>query len=72
MKRETVFKHISDIRAGDVVMHNDRQMTVGIMDIKRSDFMGVTLFGDSYQLGRQKVEVVLMDRAIPNVAGGQS
>lgn len=70
MERETVLKHISEIRAGDVVRHAGKVVTVGNSDLKSSDFMGVTLFGDSYMLGRKKVEVVIMDRALPGVIRG--
>lgn len=70
MERETVLKNISEIRAGDVVRHNGRDMTVGEKDIKAAGFMGVTLFGDSYKLGREPVIVVIMDRALPGVNRG--
>lgn len=70
MARKTVLKDIRDIRAGDVVRHAGKDRTVGNSDLKRSDFMGVTLFGDSYTLGYKKVEVVIMDRALPGVNHG--
>jgi hypothetical protein len=46
---------ISSLSVGDVVLHNSKEMTVSNGDIKRCSFMGLTLFGDSYSLGRKKV-----------------
>lgn len=47
--------HISLIRAGDTVFHEGWVKTVGAKDIKYETFMGYTLFGDSYILGRKPV-----------------
>ncbi|WOK01516.1 hypothetical protein [Pseudomonas phage UF_RH7] len=66
-----VQKHICDVRPGDVVRHAGADRTVGNADLK-SGFMGVTLFGDSYRLGRQLVDVVVIESAMPNAAGAQS
>ena len=52
-------RHISDIRIGDTVMHNGEMKTVGKNNLKYDSFMGYSLFGDSYKLGRQAVEVVI-------------
>jgi len=65
MKTEKV--HISRISAGDVILHNDKEMTVCEKDIKRDDFMGFTLFGDSYKLGRALVTKVLYTRSLPTI-----
>ena len=46
---------INSLSVGDVVLHNGKEMTVSRGDIKRCSFFGVTLFGDSYHLGRKKV-----------------
>ncbi len=46
---------IDSISVGDVVLHNGVEMTVSKCDIKRCQFMGFTLFGDSYNLGRKSV-----------------
>ena len=51
-------KHISDIRHGDTIEHNGKLMTVCNSDIKRCDFMGITIFGDSYNLGYKAVKFV--------------
>lgn len=45
-------EHISTIQIGDTVICRDGLIrTVGRNNIKRDSFMGVTLFGDSYNLG---------------------
>lgn len=56
---KTINKHISFIRAGDAVLHNGKVQTVSRSDIRRSEFMGITIFGDSYHLGNKPVTVVL-------------
>ena len=43
--------HISRVRAGDTVLHNGKQTTVNKENIKYCSFMGLSLFGDSYNLG---------------------
>lgn len=44
--------HISTIVNGDTIICRDGIIrTVGRNNIKRDSFMGVTLFGDSYNLG---------------------
>jgi len=59
--------HISDVRPGDIVNHNGAMRTVSQSDIRRSEFMGVTLFGDCYRLGYKPVALVV---SIPNPNGG--
>ena len=51
--------HISMIKHGDMVEHDGVIVSVSNMNIKRSEFMGITLFGDSYSLGRKPVKRVL-------------
>jgi len=46
--------HITAIKPGDTVLHHGELRTVCRDDLK-SGFMGVTLFGDSYVLGRVPV-----------------
>lgn len=48
--------HISQINVGDVIEHNGEAKTVSGNNLKRSEFMGITIFGDSYKLGSQKVK----------------
>ena len=45
----------STIRHGDVILHNDKEVTVSVADITSNEFMGICIFGDSYQLGYKKV-----------------
>jgi len=47
--------HISDLRIGDIVLHAGRVVTVGRENLKRDQFIGATLYGDSYRLGRLPV-----------------
>ena len=51
--------HISRIRIGDTVCHNNKIRTVCNRTLKYSEFMGVTLFGDSYNIGYKMVEKVI-------------
>lgn len=46
------------IRVGDTIYHDGKLQTVSPGDIRRGGFMGLTIFGDSYRLGRQKVKRV--------------
>lgn len=43
--------NIESIKSGDTIQHNGELRTVCASDIKHSDFMGTTIFGDSYRLG---------------------
>ena len=55
--------HISRVIIGDVVIHNGISSTVCKKDLDNTPFMGPTLFGDSYRLGRdlvKRVEEVLI------------
>ena len=58
MKIEKI--HISFIKLGDTINHFDGIRTVTKSNIK-SGFMGVTLFGDSYNLGTRLVERVIFE-----------
>ena len=51
---------IYNIRSGDTVIHNDKFMTVCSSDIKRSELMGLSLFGDNYHCGNKKVIKVII------------
>ncbi len=48
--------HISTIKGGDTVMHNEEMKTVSFNNIKRDSFMGTSIFGDCYHSGRKKVK----------------
>lgn len=58
-------QHISTIKAGDTVVHNNVLRTVCKNDIRRSEFFGTSLFGDSYNMGRRDVLVAIIKRALP-------
>jgi hypothetical protein len=51
--------HISQINAGDTVLHNGEMKTVSGTDIKEDKFMGKSIFGDSYKLGHELVKKVI-------------
>ena len=55
---KTEKRHISRIRTGDAILHNNKPMTVCRDDIKRSDFMGISIFGDCYRLGTLPVLLI--------------
>ena len=49
--------HISEITVGNTILHTDGKVrTVSRNDIKYNPFYGLTLFGDCYKLGYQKVK----------------
>jgi len=62
MKYEIINLHISRIAIGDTVMHNGKMFTVGKDDIKSGGFCGITLFGDSYNMGTKPVKKILFLR----------
>lgn len=53
--------NINQIRHGDTIIHNGEMKTVDRHYIKSSDFMGTTLFGDSYMLGTKPVQKVIFN-----------
>lgn len=65
MKYEIKPTHISQIKQGDTIMMDGEMHTVGNNNIKNG-FMGITLFGDSYKLGRELVQKVVIYRSMPN------
>lgn len=50
--------HISTIQPGDTIYHTDGLRTVNREHIKNDKFMGTSIFGDCYSLGRKKVKKV--------------
>lgn len=50
--------HISQISVGDTIEHEGEIKTVSGNNLKRDACMGVTLFGDSYNLGYKSVKKV--------------
>jgi len=53
---ETDLVDIADISPGDTVTYDGRVVTVGKKDIRRDEFMGISLFGDNHRSGTVKVE----------------
>lgn len=51
--------HISTIKGGDTIVYNGKLKTVSFKDIKRSPFMGVTIFGDYFNIGYKKATKVV-------------
>ncbi len=60
MKYTEIKKHISEVRAGDTILHNGKIQTLSPSFIKRGGFMGDTIWGDSYHSGHKPV-IVLTD-----------
>jgi len=58
--------HISLITAGDTVLINEDLKTVCKNNLRECPFMGLTLFGDSYNLGHKPVKKVIIHKAMPN------
>lgn len=56
MKIEEV--HISKIKVGDTVIHHGQQRTVCRRAFGHDPFLGVLLWGDSYNTGNLKVKRV--------------
>lgn len=51
--------HISQIRAGDTIMHYGQLTTVCANNIKKGVFCGTSLFGDNYKLETKAVDKVV-------------
>ncbi len=45
----------NQIKAGDVILHNNVLTTVCKNNIRNCGFMGLSIFGDTYNGGRKKV-----------------
>lgn len=43
--------HISQLKVGDIIKHNGKIVTVGNGHLKKCDFFGFAIYGDSYKLG---------------------
>lgn len=48
-----------DIKVGDIILCNDRNMRTVCRNNLTRGFMGLCLFGDSYKLGNEKVKRVI-------------
>ncbi len=60
MKTENV--HVSKITVGDTVIHNGEMRTVCRRTFSHDSFVGLMLWGDSYNMGRILIERVLFPR----------
>lgn len=61
--KNAVEVHISEIRPGDTILHIDGKIrTVCRNNIRKDNFMGVSLFGDTYRLGTIPVKKLLISR----------
>ena len=68
MNFPTEFVHINQIKSGDVVLHNGKEMTVCRNNLTRSaSHDGQNLFGDSYQAGTKLVQRLKIERALPKL-----
>lgn len=47
--------HITLIRVGDTIIRDGVEKTVSGTDLKKCRFMGVSIFGDTYNLGYKPV-----------------
>ena len=56
---KTKMVHKSEVKIGDTVIHRGYLRTVGKETFGKDEFMGLTLWGDSYKLGQEKVEVIV-------------
>ena len=52
--------HVSLVRAGDTVFHDDKVRTVSGPNISYDSFMGHKLFGDNHVCGRKPVHRLVM------------
>ena len=56
---------IQDIKIGDVIIDNDdTTKLVSQGNLKYDKFMGLTLFGDCYKLGTQKVRKLIFKKVV--------
>lgn len=54
--------HISEIKVGDTIIHHGQQKTVCRRAFGYDSFIGVLLWGDSYNMGNIKVKRVTFPR----------
>jgi len=62
VERKIVEVHISTISIGDSIICSDGfERTVGKGDIKKDSFMSISIFGDTYNLGRTSCKKVVYE-----------
>lgn len=52
--------NINQVRPGDYIKHQGKVVGICSKDIKYNSFMGITVLGDSYNLGHKPVIMVLI------------
>ena len=63
LTKKIVEVHTSTISIGDSIICNDGfERTIGKGNIKRDAFMGITILGDSYNLGHIPVKKVIYEK----------
>ena len=64
--KKIVEVHISTISIGDSIICNDGfERTIGKNNIKKDSFLGISIFGDTYRLGRLPVKKVVYEKSNP-------
>jgi hypothetical protein len=59
-KNKLQYVNKNDINKGDTVIYKGKVKTVSGTDIKKDNLMGITLFGDSFKLGKEPVIKLLI------------
>lgn len=59
-KYKIVEVHISTIKHGDTILHTENKITTVCNNNIKRGFFGITLFGDSYNLGTVLVKKILI------------
>lgn len=60
-----VLTDIKDIKIGNTIIDNDgKRKLVSQGNLKYDKFMGLTLFGDCYKLGTQKVRKLIFEEVV--------
>ena len=60
-----ILTDIQDIKIGDMIVDNDDKIkSVSQGNLKYDKFMGLTLFGDCYKLGTQKVRKLIYKKVV--------
>ena len=60
MNYQLVKVHKDTINCGDMILFDGKIKTVCKKDIKYSEFMGITIFGNSFKLGYQLIKKVVL------------
>ena len=52
--------HISTIKSGDTILHTDNKITTVCNNNIKRGFCGITLLGDSYNMGTIRVKKIII------------